>query len=174
MGLNTICKRFPTVPCPRETTDARWAQRSEVRSTAGQHLRHNKAAAVECWQQEVDDKKTLFWILWRAVTQGRYLVSFRCQEFPKHLHWWDTLLEQQLQREAALGCLKWQPATIFWPMNTTPGLGSDGNPICSPNSRITHTQPMLILRNSLRAVQLQGYLGQPYEPGSASALQAEE
>lgn len=97
VGLNTICEQFPTVPCPRETTDTRWAQRSEVRSTAGQHLRHNKAAAVECWQQEADNKKTLFWILRRAVTQERYLVPFRCQEFPKHLHCWDTLLEEQLQ-----------------------------------------------------------------------------
>lgn len=108
-----------------------------MRSTAGQHLRHNKAAAVECWQQEVDNKKTLFWILRRAVTQGRYLVPFSCQEFPKHLHWWDTLLEQQLQRG---GC-PWLPEmalmSIFWPTNLTQGLGSDGNSICSPNSPIS-------------------------------------
>lgn len=92
VNLNTICKQFPTVPCPRETRDNRWARKTAVRSTAGQHFKCNKAVTMECWQWQTENKKILFFFLivmrtaiW-LLSEGTWCV-FRCRGCLKHLHW---------------------------------------------------------------------------------------
>lgn len=83
-----------------------------MKSTAGQHFKRNKAAATERWKQQIENKKTFFLTVRRAVIwslsedTGAFLDAMgglnpdTGQRGP--------LLEEQLERWAALGCLKWR------------------------------------------------------------------
>lgn len=111
--------------------------RSEERSTAGQLLRCNKAAAVEGWQQEVGNKKT-FLGSQEGSNSGKVPGAFEMPGVSKT----PALVGHTPGGAAAKGGCPCLPEmalmTQFWPMNPTQGLGSDGN-----SSNLLPKQPHL-------------------------------